>query len=172
LEGEVNSFYLHDPLGPTFSIDRLLGKILARLTHDKRSHLALHPPRDAAQATQLVRAVEVVDEPSALVREEELFIAAIATAVSRSCFLCNKEHLLVACPLLSDIRKDNFRRKALLRALGSQPSATAGGQSPSKPVHALQDSSPVAGAPSLAESLPPSDPSSDFLTDSMAAQDF
>jgi hypothetical protein len=172
LEGEVNSFYLHDPLGPTFSIDRLLGKILARLTHDKRSHLALQPPRDAAQATQLVRAVEVVDEPSALVREEELFIAAIATAVSRSCFLCNKEHLLVACPLLSDIRKDNFRRKALLRALGSQPSATAGGQSPSKPVHALQDSSPVAGAPSLAESLPPSDPSSDFLPDSMAAQDF
>ena len=99
---------MHDPLGPTFSIDRLLGKILAHLTHEKHSHLALQLPRDAAKATQLVRAVDVVEEPSALAREEELFIAAIATAVSYLCFLCNKDHLLIACLLLSDICKDNF----------------------------------------------------------------
>jgi hypothetical protein len=132
----------------------------------------LQPPRDAAKATQLVRAIEVVDEPPESISEEDLFIAAIATAVSRSCFLCSKDHLLVACPLLSDIRKDNFRHKALLRALGSQSSTSTGGASPSKPLHALQDSSPVAGAPSLAASLSPSDPLSDVPNDSMAAPDF
>jgi hypothetical protein len=165
LEGEVNSSYLHDPLGPTFSVDRLFGKILARLTHDNRGHLALQPPRELAKATQLVRAVDVIGPTPDSIDDDDLFIAAIVTATSRSCFLCGKDHLLVACPLLTDIRKDNFRRKALLRALGSQSSTTAGSPPPSKPVRALQDSSSLDSAPSPVADLPSHDDSSDSHQD-------
>jgi hypothetical protein len=145
LEGEIATTYLHSPLGPSFSLDRLFGKILARLTHDGHQNLALQAPRDHSQSTQLVRAVNL-SSASADTGNDNLLIAAIATVTSCSCFLCAKDHLLMACPLLEEIRKDGFRRKALLRALDSQrtsnPPTSTGTGRPTTQIHALATSSP------------------------------
>jgi hypothetical protein len=146
LEQAVTNTFVHDPLSHTFSPDRLFTKILERVRHLGQEKLALDSPRDSLRSTQLVRAVTIPlpDDP-----DDEFLIAAVASSTARTCFLCAKDHLLISCPLLTDLQKDPFRRKALLRALGAavpSPAPTGG----SKQVRAVLDASLSDPAPTAA----------------------
>jgi hypothetical protein len=146
LEQAVTNTFVHDPLSHTFSPDRLFTKILERVRHLGQEKLALDSPRDSSRSTQLVRTVTIPlpDDP-----DDELLIAAVASSTARTCFLCAKDHLLISCPLLTDLQKDPFRRKALLRALGTavpSPAPTGG----SKQVRAVLDASLSDPAPTAA----------------------
>ena len=77
--------------------------------------LALDSPQESSNSMQMVRAV-TVPFPD----DDDLLVATIASSTAHTCFLCGKDHLLISCPLLSDIHKDDaFHRKVLLCALGN-----------------------------------------------------
>ena len=160
LEQAVTNTYVHDPLSHTFSPDRLFTKILARVRHLGHEKLALESPRDSSRSTHLVRALTLPAPDD----DDDLLVAAVASSTARPCFLCASDHLLISCPLLADIQKDSFRRKALLRALGATApsSAPAGG---SKQVRAVLDAS-------LSDSALPVASSDDAPGVAAAASDF
>ena len=96
--------------------------------------------------TQLVHAITV---PLPDDHNHDLLVAAVASCTTCNCFLCAKEHLLLSCPLLSDIQKDPFHHRTLLRALDQAHSSPTSSDGP-KQVRtmldaSLSDPSPAAG---------------------------
>ena len=161
LEQAMTNTYIHGHLSHTFSPDRLFMKIIARVHHLGQEHLALDSPRESSRSAHLVRTITVplADDP-----DHDLLVAAVTSSTACTCFLCAKDHLLLSCPLLADIQKDSFCRKALLRALAGAGSSSVPGAS-SKQVHAVLSAPLLADDPVSAPSVGASDadaPSADF----------
>ena len=146
LEQAVTNTHVHDPLSHTFSPDHLFTKILARVCHLGHEKLALDSPRDSSCLPQLVHALTV---PAPDDHDDELLVAAVTSSTIHPCFLCALDHLLISCPLLANIPKDPFSRKALLHALGAAAlSPTPAGDS--KKVRAVLDVSLLDAGPPVA----------------------
>ena len=136
LKQAVTNTHVHDPLSHTFSPDHLFTKILAHVHHLGHEKLALDSPRESSHSTHLVCAL-TIPAPN---DDDELLIAAVASSTAHPCFLCALDHLLISCPLLADIQKDPFSRKALLRALGA-PASSSAPAAGSKQIRAILDTS-------------------------------